>query len=231
MKSILITGAGKGIGFALVKLALENGHTVFALSRNCSQLEGLSESFPHTLHILPVDLLSPNLEEECAHHVFSTVPTLDCLINNAGLLINKPFSQLTDSDWNDLFQTNVMGAVKLIRICLPHFADNAHIVNISSMGGYQGSAKFPGLSAYSSTKAALSVLTECLVAEPEFSRLKCNALCLGAVQTEMLNEAFPGYTAPVSTEEMAEFILDFALKSGRVMSGKIIPVSITDPVR
>jgi NAD(P)-dependent dehydrogenase (short-subunit alcohol dehydrogenase family) len=105
----------------------------------------------------------------------------------------------------------------------------SHIVNIASMGGFQGSSKYPGLSCYSASKAALACLTECLAGEFTESGIKVNCLALGSVQTEMLEEAFPGYKAPVDAQEMAEFIADFALKGHKFFNGKILPVAVNNP--
>jgi NAD(P)-dependent dehydrogenase (short-subunit alcohol dehydrogenase family) len=97
------------------------------------------------------------------------------------------------------------------------------------MGGVQGSAKFAGLSAYSSSKAALCTLTECLAEELKLENISVNCLALGAVQTEMLSKAFPGYRAPLSASEMAEFIVQFARSGHYYFNGKILPVSSTTP--
>jgi NAD(P)-dependent dehydrogenase (short-subunit alcohol dehydrogenase family) len=97
------------------------------------------------------------------------------------------------------------------------------------MGGFQGSVKFKGLSYYSASKAAISCLTECLANEFSESRISVNCLALGAVQTEMLNEAFPGYKAPVEAHEMAEFISEFALSGHKFFNGKILPVAVGTP--
>ena len=104
-----------------------------------------------------------------------------------------------------------------------------HVLNITSMGGVQGSAKFPGLSAYSSSKGALVILTELLAEEFKDSGPSFNALALGAVQTEMLEEAFPGYKAPVSAAQIGEYIIDFALNGHQFYNGKVLPISSSTP--
>jgi NAD(P)-dependent dehydrogenase (short-subunit alcohol dehydrogenase family) len=105
----------------------------------------------------------------------------------------------------------------------------SHIVNISSMGGYQGTSKYPGLSYYSASKAALAILSECLAVEFRELGIKVNCLALGSVQTEMFSEAFPGHRASVSAEDMGEFIAEFALTGHKVFNGKILPVAISNP--
>jgi NAD(P)-dependent dehydrogenase (short-subunit alcohol dehydrogenase family) len=104
----------------------------------------------------------------------------------------------------------------------------SHILNISSMGGFQGSVKFPGLSYYSASKAALACLSECLALEFDELGIKVNCLALGSVQTEMLEEAFPGYKAPIDAKKIGEFIADFAINGNKFINGKIIPVALTN---
>ena len=97
------------------------------------------------------------------------------------------------------------------------------------MGGFQGSVKFPGLSFYSASKAALACISECLAVELKEFEITVNCLALGSVQTEMLENAFTGYTAPVTASEMGKLIGDFALTGSRFYNGKIIPVALTTP--
>ena len=106
---------------------------------------------------------------------------------------------------------------------------DGHVVNISSMGGIQGSMKFSGLSAYSSSKAALITLSELLAEEYKETGPSFNVLALGAVQTEMLEEAFPGYKASVSAVEMARYIMQFSLTGHQMYNGKVLQVSNSTP--
>ncbi len=223
--NIVITGAGKGIGFEVCKLFLANpNHEIVAISRDIKQLTALAAS-NDMLHTVSMDL-----ENEDYHQIISHLPgNIDILINNAGYLVNKPFDQITGHDIEKSFKVNFTAPFNLIQLLLPHFNKNSHIVNISSMGGYQGSSKFPGLSVYSASKSALACLTECLAEELKSHQIKSNCLCLGAVQTEMLQTAFPGFQAPLKPTEMAEYICDFARKAHHVMNGKIIPVSLSTP--
>ncbi|MEP7265115.1 MAG: SDR family oxidoreductase, partial [Bacteroidota bacterium] len=159
------------------------------------------------------------------------ITAIDVLINNAGALVNKPFEQITMDDLQQCYLVNVFAPYLLIQHLLPLLkaASLAHVVNISSMGGFQGVQKFPGLSAYSSSKAALVNVTECLAEELKTTNVRINCLCLGAVTTEMLTEAFPGYQAPVTAAAMGDFIAKFALQNQEFMHGKIIPVALSTP--
>lgn len=222
--NIIVTGASKGIGYELTKKFLELGHKVYAISRSVDRLNELSKSY-NNLEVVQLDItkeLTPLVEVVKSikiHH----------LINNAGYLVNKSLDKLTDDDIRFQYEVNAIAPIRIVRDLLPFFASNATICNISSMGGVQGSAKFPGLAAYSSSKGALSILTECLAEELQGYNIKCNALALGAVQTEMLSQAFPDYQAPFTPQQMANYISQFVLESSKFYNGKILSVSSSTP--
>ncbi len=224
-KRIIILGASQGIGAALVQhFAAMPNTEVIALSRNLAKMQA---QFQQTnVNCFALDI-SQNVGAQLKG--LQLQGPFDILINNAGLLINKPFESLTHQDFIESYQVNVIGIMEATQALLPSLAPNAHIVNISSMGGFQGSQKFAGLAAYSTSKAALCAFTELFAEEYKSNGIHMNCLCLGAVQTEMLESAFPGYTAPTSAEQMAQFIADFALYSGAYFNGKILPVSSTNP--
>ena len=178
---------------------------------------------------MPFDLARQYPDDQLSDGIKVYFKEVDILINNAGLLINKPFVELDEKDFDAMFNINVRSVFRLSRLLLPLFNRNAHILNISSMGGVQGSAKFPGLSLYSSSKGALAILTECLAEELKDLDIKVNCLALGAVRTEMLEKAFPGYEAPLSAGEMGSYIADFALHGHKYFNGKILPVSVSTP--
>jgi len=221
---VVITGASRGIGFELVKYFLVNGHQVIAISRNQDKLLELEKL---GANILAFDLTSEDFTPVI--DVVKSFGDIDILINNAGALVNKPLSQMTNEDIKYVYNVNVFSVIKLIRDLLIHFKNDAHIVNISSVGGVQGSVKFSGLSTYSSSKGAISVLTECLAEEFKDSSLRFNALALGAVQTEMLQEAFPDYKANISSAAMANYIYRFSTMDGKLYNGKILTVSSSTP--
>ena len=143
--------------------------------------------------------------------------------------MNKPFTQLSETDFVEMLQSNYIGHVRMIQATLPMMAAGSHIVNIGSMGAFQGSVKFAGLAAYSASKAALHTLTECLALELAEQQIRVNCLALGSAQTEMLEEAFPGYESPVMAFEMGKYIADFALTGHKFFNGKILPVALTTP--
>jgi len=218
-----ITGGSRGIGLATTKEFLQNGWNVIVLTRNTQPLDSLIDQYGEALQIVPFDLL------DVSNSHLPNCP-VDILIHNAGALVNKPASEMSLSDLNYCYGVNVFGPYLLTQKLLSQFTPNAHIIAISSIGGVQGSVKFPGLTAYSSSKGAMNTLMECFHAEFEADKQwSFNTLALGAVQTEMLNEAFPGFKAPLQPEELSPFIYSFATTAGKVMRGKIIPVSMSTP--
>lgn len=226
--NVIITGASRGIGFETAQLFLKNNHQVFCLTRNTESLENLSHA---NLHVLQTDLTSTESIKQSVEKIKSNTNQIDILINNAGSIVNKPFDKIDYQELEIVYRVNVFAPFyltqQLIHLLGRH--SKAHIVNISSMGGFQGSSKFPGLSAYSSSKSAIAGLTECLAEEFKDKNISVNCLAIGAVQTEMLEEAFPGYQAPLKPKEMAEYIYDFALHGHKYYNGKILPVSSTTP--
>jgi NAD(P)-dependent dehydrogenase (short-subunit alcohol dehydrogenase family) len=229
--NIVITGASRGIGFeTAIFLARDEANTVIALSRNETGLAALKlAASAGNIHTYCIDLTRHSIEELRA--VLAEYGGVDILINNAGQLINKRFEDASVDEWRVVFEANVFGVVKMVQAALPFLKKSAtpHIVNIGSMGGVQGTSKFHGLSAYSASKAAICNLTECLAEELKEYNIKVNCLALGAVNTEMLKNAFPGYEAPLAASEMAAFVADFSLRSHRYINGKIIPVSLSTP--
>lgn len=228
----LITGASRGIGYdTALTLAAHPDNTVLVLSRDEERLQALAATARErygrdAIRTLAYDLTEPQPERLSAW--VNETGSLRGLLNNAGLLINKPFAELNGGDWQQTFATNFFGVVDLIRALLPALA-GGHILNIGSMGGYQGSSKFPGLSAYSASKAALANLTECLAEELKDDNIAVNCLALGAVQTEMLATAFPGLQAPVSSPDMGRYVARFLAEGHLFFNGKVLPVSVSTP--
>lgn len=229
MKTIVLTGASKGIGYQTALKLLESGCKVIAVARSTEKLEELKlQASSSLLKIISADLTNSNDIQKILECIADT-NGIDGLINNAGALVNKPFSETAADEWQYIFDVNLFAPVSLIQSLKPYLNKRSHIVNIGSMGGFQGSDKFPGLTAYSSAKGALGILSECLSTEFSSDEISVNCLCLGAVQTSMLEEAFPGYQAPVQANEMGSYISDFVLHGHKFMNGKIIPVALNNP--
>ena len=208
----------------MVQWFSDNNHQVWALSRNIAPIEAL---IAPNVHAFSVDIANAEALQEWSDK--SSPKRVDVLINNAGKLVNKPFSETTQSDFEAVYKVNVFGLANLTRALLPKMSADSHVVNISSMGGINGTSKFPGLAAYSSSKGAVSILTELLAEEFKETGPFVNALALGAVQTEMLSEASPVLDVPMDAKTMAAYIAQFALTGHRFYNGKVLPVSNTTP--
>ncbi|MFD2518178.1 SDR family NAD(P)-dependent oxidoreductase [Salinimicrobium flavum] len=226
MKNIIVTGTSRGIGLELVKILAARGHRVLSLSRNEKPVADLQLE---QVHSLSCDLTQEVNLQAVSQFVAQNWDRVDVVIHNAGAIVNRPFEEISLKDFEKVFQVNVFGVAALTKAVVPFMKKDGHVVTISSMGGVQGSMKFPGLSAYSSSKGAVITLTELLAEEYKESGPSFNVLALGAVQTEMLAEAFPGYEAPVKPDEMAEYIAEFSLTGNRFYNGKLLQVSNSTP--
>ncbi|UOK43630.1 MULTISPECIES: SDR family NAD(P)-dependent oxidoreductase [Flavobacterium] len=225
MKNIIITGTSRGIGRELALQFAEAGHRVLSISRKIApELLG-----NENITCLSVDLALEEDLEKVTHFIASDWKRVDVIIHNAGSLLSKSFGKMSAEEFENVYKVNVFGVANLTRICLPFLEKGSHVVTISSMGGIQGSMKFPGLTAYSSSKGAVITLTEVLAEEYKERGIAFNVLALGAVQTEMLQEAFPGYEAPITAKEMADYIFNFALTGNKYYNGKVLQVSSTTP--
>ncbi|NJM78469.1 MAG: SDR family oxidoreductase [Flavobacterium sp.] len=225
MKNIIITGTSRGIGYELALQFANEGHQVLAISRKTQK--ALIEH--KNITCLPIDISDEKQLAQVDKLINQSLKKVDILINNAGALINKPFEQITMEDFEQVYKVNVFAVAQLTQICIPFMQNGSHSVTISSMGGIQGSMKFPGLVAYSSSKGAVITLSEVLAEEYKEKGIAFNVLALGAVNTEMLQEAFPGYEAPLSAKEMANYIYNFALTGNKFYNGKVLQVSSSTP--
>ena len=225
MKNIIITGTSRGIGYELALQFANAGHHVLAISRKTPQ--ALIDN--KNITCLSVDLSKEEELQQVENFLSQTWKKVDVIVHNAGSLLLKPFGEITSQEFENIYKVNVFGVANLTRICLPYLQKGSHVVTISSMGGIQGSMKFAGLAAYSSSKGAVITLSELLAEEYKERGISFNVLALGSVNTEMLQEAFPGYQAPLSATEMANYICDFALTGNKYYNGRVLQVSTTTP--
>lgn len=225
MKNIVVTGTSRGIGLELALQLASKGHRILALSRTVPQALLGNEN----ISCLSVDLAIESDLQKVVDYIETAWKQVDAVIHNAGSLLLKPFSETSQADFESVYKVNVFGVANLTRVVLPYLQKGSHVVTISSMGGIQGSLKFAGLSAYSSSKGAVITLSELLAEEYKDQGIAFNVLALGAVQTEMLAEAFPGYQAPISAADMAEYIAEFTLTGNKYYNGKVLEVSSSNP--
>lgn len=225
MKNIIITGTSRGIGYELALQFANAGHQVLAISRKTPQ--ALMEH--PNVSCLSLDISVAEDLHQVEKFIAQTWKKVDVLLHNAGSLLHKPFGQISTDEFQSIYKVNVFAVAELTKICIPFMQKGSHVVTISSMGGIQGSMKFAGLAAYSSSKGAVITLSELLAEEYKDQGIAFNVLALGAVNTEMLQEAFPGYEAPISAKVMADYIFNFALTGNTYYNGKVLQVSSSTP--
>jgi short-subunit dehydrogenase len=223
MKTIVVTGTSSGIGNEICIQAAKLNYKVISISRNIEPLKGINGIDSYI-----VDITDKKSIKNFIDDLRNRDLKIDILINNAGQLSNELFGETSYESFKQTFDVNVFGLAEITRSLIPFINKSGHVINISSIGGVNGSKKFPGLSVYSSSKAAVIALTEVLAEEysegPSF-----NVLALGAVQTKMLKEAFPDYEAQTNPGEMAKYIIDFAINGNNLFNGKLISVSNSNP--
>ena len=223
MKTIVVTGTSSGIGNEICIQAAKLNYKVISISRNVEPLKGINGIDSYI-----VDITDKKSIKNFIDDLRNRDLKIDILINNAGQLSNELFGETSYESFKQTFDVNVFGLAEITRSLIPFINKSGHVINISSIGGVNGSKKFPGLSVYSSSKAAVIALTEVLAEEysegPSF-----NVLALGAVQTKMLKEAFPDYEAQTKPGEMAKYIIDFAINGNNLFNGKLISVSNSNP--
>jgi len=230
--NIIVNGGSNGIGREVVlQLATDKNNQILVTGRNEARLKELQmECLNENVTYIKLDISQLNREIETVRdQIYNRFSRVDILINVAGFLVVADFMNLSDHDSRNIMETNFFGPAAFIKLLVPLMSAGSHIVNISSMGGYQGSSKYRGLSVYSASKAALSCLSECLAVEFSESGISVNCLALGSVQTEMFESAFPGYEAPLTANEIAGFISYFAVNGNKFFNGKVLPVAVNNP--
>ena len=229
-RTVCITGCSRGLGFELINSFInETDYHIAAVTRNGLKLKERIDKadLKGRVTIIEGDITT-EIGRDMVYNELSALPKLGCLIHNAGKLLFKPFEEIKAEELHDIYNVNVFAPFLLTQKLLP-LMKNTHTIMISSVGGVEGSMKFAGLSAYSSSKAALNCLTEMLSEEFKGSANVFNCLALGSVDTEMFNSAFPSATASATPKEMSDYIVSFAEKAPKIMRGKIISLSVSNP--
>lgn len=230
---VVVTGASRGVGREAVRaLAGTHGLNVLAIARDEVALRSLQQACagsPGRVEALALDLATDGAVDRVVQQVGER--RVRGLLNNAGLLRKRAFGTWTLDDLRSLFLVNASVPFLLAQALADRLSGDppGHVVNIGSMGGVQGSVKFPGLAGYSASKMALAGLTECLAEELRDRQVRSNCLALGAVDTVMLREAFPGYQAPVTAEAMGGEVARFLLEGHNYFNGKVLPMSLSTP--
>jgi short-subunit dehydrogenase len=224
----IITGAGGGIGYELCRKFAANGWKTIGISGRANSLNSIKG-----VHFVNCDIREwvnmDGLISQC--DLKNDDSDFRILINNAGFLLKTSFESFREEEIMEMIKVNYVAPMKITQEFLPWLrqSSKAHIIYVGSMGGFQGSTRYEGLSVYSSTKSALGSLSESLAEEYRHTKMHFNTLALGAVDTEMLKKSMPNYAAQVKVEQMCEWIYEFSYRSYGLINGKVIPVAGSNP--
>lgn len=207
-KIVIVTGASRGIGFAISKLLSEHGAIVVMTSKDLKKLKDASKKVSGSLPIV----CNIRKSEQVKNVIKQTVEKfgkIDILINNAGIFpFVKPLHEIEEKEWDNVIDINLTGQYRFTKYAIPYLKKtNGTIINMSSDAGLKA---YPGfeVDAYSATKAALILLTKCWALEYAKYKIRVNCICPGVVDTDM--------TAPFLKNQKDRDMMDHEHPIGRI---------------
>ena len=234
MKTAVVTGASRGIGAAAARLLSAEGYRValnYCHSRE--RAERIAAELPGSFAI-GADVSDPEAVARMSEEVTRRFGTIDLLVNNAGIAQQKLFTDLSEQDWDRMFDVNVKGTFLTCRAFLPGMIRRkaGKIINISSIWGVAGASCEVH---YSASKAAVIGLTKALAKEVGPSGITVNCIAPGIIQTDMNQALLPDVLdglreeTPLrrigTPEDVARTILFLAGVSGSFITGQVLGVN------
>lgn len=218
MKVALITGGGSGIGRAVAQEFVQAGYSVLVTGRRETKLAetlvAVRECFPKAeIMSAPADIGEESAVVELFRKAKEVWGGVDTVINNAGAFVRAAAVEHSLADWNRILATNLTGPFLCARELFRQKQTSGRgesIVNIGSIAGIRGTDKLANASSYVTTKFGVVGLTEALAVEGAKLGVRVNCLAPGAVDTDMLQAAFPGYQAQTKPPQIAKLILFLA---------------------
>jgi NADP-dependent 3-hydroxy acid dehydrogenase YdfG len=203
----LITGSSTGFGRSLTEAVLKQGDRVVATARKPEQLEDLGQQYPETMKTVRLDVTRQREVREAVEIALSTFGRIDVLVNNAGYGTMGAIEEVSDEDIKHQFDTNLFGALNMIRAVLPTLRQqhSGHILNISSVGGM---VSFAGTGIYCATKFALEAVSEALAQEVKPLGINVTIIEPGAFRTDFSGRSIvtPDQTIPDYAETSGKLI-------------------------
>lgn len=224
-KIALITGAGRGIGAATAKLFSEVGAKTLLVSRSEAELKETQKTLSEESEIFICDLEKEENILNLVSQIQKKYSTIDILVNNAGYIEKHPFKEFKTESYDRILNINLKAPFILSRETSKFMNKGGAIVNVSSVAGLRGVAKFPQFSVYSASKSAIIGLTESMATELNRFGIRVNCVAPGAVNTAMLHKAAPSIKTNTEPKDIAEIILFLASEQSRVLNGSIVEVS------
>jgi NAD(P)-dependent dehydrogenase (short-subunit alcohol dehydrogenase family) len=211
-----ITGCSSGFGLLLAHEVLRRGERVIATARDASKLDELVTGYPDTARTFALDVTKPAEIEAVAQKAIAAFGHVDVLVNNAGYGVNGAIEEVSEEDFEPMFQTNIYGLIRTTRAFLPHFRErrSGHIFNLSSIGGLIGRA---GWGFYNTTKFAVEGFSEALADELTPLGVSVTVVEPGPFRTDFL-----GRSGKLAAKEIAEYkdTAGVAREYMRTQSGK-----------
>jgi NAD(P)-dependent dehydrogenase (short-subunit alcohol dehydrogenase family) len=183
-----ITGASSGFGRFLSEELLKRGERVLATARDLSKVSDLARQYPNSARAFALDVIDPEQIASVTQQAIAAFGHVDVLVNNAGYGVAGAIEEVSEDEFELLFQTNLYGLIRTTRAFLPHFRErrSGHILNFSSIGGLIAA---PGWGFYNTTKFAVEGFSESLAAEMKPLGVHVTIIEPGAFRTEFLGRS------------------------------------------
>ena len=220
----IVTGASRGIGRAVAFAFAAQGARVVLAARDAERLHSnvaeIETGGGYALAV-PTDVSDEASVAALFERATNAFGPVRLLVNSAGAVANRPFAEMDSATWDHVLAVNLRGTFLCCRAAFRAMIPNGGgvIVNLSSLSGVRGVEKFPGLSAYNTSKFGVAGLSEILAVEGRSHNIRVIAVSPGAVDTEMLRAAAPQLKAGMTPEELARIIVFLAGPDARPLSG------------
>jgi NAD(P)-dependent dehydrogenase (short-subunit alcohol dehydrogenase family) len=233
-KTVIVTGASSGIGFAIARAYLERGYNVVGNARSAERLQGAAVELGNPANFIGVagDIADPATARDLFETAIGAFGQVDILVNNAGIFIAKPIADYTEADVDAIVGTNLMGFLYPSQRAAEHMAarKQGEIINITASIAIQPNAKVPALLPVL-IKGGLNQATRALALELAPSNVKVNAVAPGIIQTPLHGDyentrAFYNTLAPTGTTGVVEDVVDAVLylSDSGFSTGVVLPV-------
>lgn len=234
-KTAVVTGAGRGIGYAIAERFAKEGARVILISRNSSSCmaaaEKINAEVPRSCKAFPCDVSDAATVENCVKDILAEYPAIDILVNNAGITRDGLLMRMKEEDWESVLMTNLKSAFLFTKALQRTLMKSPapRIINMSSIVGICGNA---GQANYAASKAGIIGFTKSLAQELAGRKVTCNAVAPGFIGTEM-TDAIPEKAREAimariplgemgKPEDIANCALFLASDEARYITGQVI---------